>query len=40
LSNNIKDAKDLTIKVQKLDASEIRQMDKSISKDLSPGRTR
>ena len=36
LSNNIKDAKNLTIKVQKLDASEIRQIDKSISKDLSP----
>ena len=36
LSNNIKDDKDLTIRVQKLDASEIRQMGKAISKELSP----
>jgi hypothetical protein len=40
LNNNIKDAKDLTIKVQKLDASEIRKNDRSISKDFSPGHSK
>lgn len=40
VSKNITDTQNLVVKVQKLDTSELRQMDKYISKDPSPGRFR
>ena len=40
ISENLKDTKDLVVKVRELDVSEIRQMDKSISKSLGSDRSR